>query len=141
MTQNITPSVVGLREKLYLLASGCLLGSLGLLFGALSMGLNVSTLVLPQRQAERRTICQEIVQPKATLSREQLSKLLSVPERSPRRKVQEILKEPYCRLPTLIVRAGAKTERDIYPLAFEPQTSLIIIYEGEIYVGYGFKRS
>lgn len=89
---------------------------------------------------ERSLTCQEIVQPKTALSREQLAKLLSIPERSQRRNVQAILKEPYCRLPSLSIRAGAKTEREMYPLAFDPQTSLVVVYEGETYVGYGVKE-
>lgn len=141
MTQNTTPSIVGLRERLSLLASGCLLGTFGLLFSALSFRADLPALVFRERKPERRIPCQEVVQPKASLSREQLSKLLSVPERSARRKVQAILKEPYCQLPTLSIRTGVKTERDLYPLAFEPQTSLVVIYEGDIYVGYGFKRN
>jgi hypothetical protein len=84
--------------------------------------------------------CQEIVQPKAMLSHEQLAKLLSVPEHSQRREVQEIVKQPYCRLPSLSIRSGAKTERDAYPLAFDPQTNLVILYEGKTYVGYGFQH-
>jgi hypothetical protein len=98
--------------------------------------------VIPEDTAlqEHSLTCQEIVQPKAALSREQLAKLLSTPERSQRRNVQAILKEPYCRLPSLSIRAGAKTEREMYPLAFDPQTSLVVVYEGETYVGYGVKE-
>ncbi|GAB4292781.1 MAG: hypothetical protein Fur0025_28660 [Oscillatoriaceae cyanobacterium] len=84
--------------------------------------------------------CEEMVLPKAQLSGEQLAKLLTVPEPAARAKVQEILKQPYCRLPSLSVRVGAITDRDAYPLAFDPQTWLVVLYEGENYVGYGFKR-
>lgn len=120
----------------YLLAAGGLVAALGLL-------LNLPPGVLPDRSASapsRSSACQEIVQPKAALSREQLAQLLTMPERSQRRAVQEIVKEPYCHLPSLSIRAGAMTERDAYPLTFDPQTSLVVLYEGKTYVGYGFKR-
>ena len=85
--------------------------------------------------------CQELVQPQQQLSRQQLAQLLSVPERSQRKYAQEILKAPYCRLPSLNIRAGAATERNVYHLAFDPATELIVLYEGQSYVGYGFKHS
>ncbi len=100
---------------------------------------------LPNQTARVRPVnpalfCEEMVLPKAQLSGEQLAKLLTVPEPAARTKVQEILKQPYCRLPSLSVRVGAITDRDAYPLAFDPQTWLVVLYEGENYVGYGFKR-
>jgi hypothetical protein len=85
--------------------------------------------------------CQEIVQPKAVVSREQLAQLLTVPERGSRSKVQAIVKEPYCRMPSLSIRAGATTERVAYPLTSDPQTWIVILYEGKTYVGYGLKRA
>lgn len=99
----------------------------------------------PERAAKVNTpaptmYCEEMVLPKAELSGEQLAKLLTVPEPSDRSKVQEIVKQPYCRMPSLSIRVGAITEREVYPLAFDPQTWLVILYEGDNYVGYGFKR-
>ncbi|MBD1922727.1 hypothetical protein H6F77_16860 [Microcoleus sp. FACHB-831] len=125
-----------------LLAAGGLLAG-GYLLATLGWSFNLPTLVIRERipESNRNPVCSEIVQPKAVLSREQLAQLMTVPERSARRKVQEIIKEPYCRLPSLSIRVGATTEREIYPLAFEPQTSLVILYEGETFVGYGFKKS
>lgn len=83
-------------------------------------------------------VCQEIVQSKSTLSREQLAKLLTIPERDQKSKVQGILKAPYCKLPKLEVRAGVNAEREAYPLEFDPQTWLVILYEGDEYAGYQF---
>ncbi|MEB3337304.1 MAG: hypothetical protein VKJ46_07585 [Leptolyngbyaceae bacterium] len=80
--------------------------------------------------------CEEVIQPKAVLSRAQLAKLLAVPERDKKAKVQAVLKQPYCRLPSLQVRAGVMAEREVYPLAFDPQTWLVILYEGDEYAGY-----
>jgi hypothetical protein len=117
-----------------LLVSGYLLANFGLPF-------NFPSSVPKQRTSGLHVMCSEIVQPKATLSREQFAKLMTVPERSQRRNVQALVKEPYCRLPSLSIRSGATTERELYPLTFDPQTSLVILYEGQIYVGYGLKRS
>jgi|SRR6476469_1968254 len=122
----------------YLLAGSCLLG-VGYLLAALNLP-NIQPSALKDSKPERNTFCSEMVQPKATVSREQLAQLLSVPERSQRRKVQQLLKDPYCRLAPLTIRAGATTERQAYPLASDPQTSLVVLYEGKSYVGYGFKR-
>ena len=141
MTQTKTSSDGEIREKLYLVAGGSVLGAVALLLSGVALLSKVPANLPRERSLGPTQTCAEIVQPKAALSREQLAKLLSVPERTQRRKVQEIAKEPYCRLPSLSLRAGATTARDIYPLAFDPQTSLVIIYEGETYVGYGFKRS
>lgn len=118
----------------HLLLSGAVLAAIGLT-------------VVQQQEApptvgpDPNRFCQEIVQPKAVVSRDQLAQLLTVPERGERAQVQAIIKQPYCRMPALSIRAGATTERDAYPLAFDPQTWLVVLYEGGTYVGYGFKRS
>ena len=117
-----------------LLLGGALIAAIGLVFTQPDVE-PISTAPDPQQ------FCQEIVQPKASVSREQLAKLLTVPERSDRTKVQSILKQPYCRLPNLNIRAKATTERDAYPLASDSQTWIVVLYEGKTYVGYGFKRS
>ncbi len=80
--------------------------------------------------------CQEILQPRVALTRNQLTQLLAVPERSKKEKVRAIVKEPYCKLPSLEVRAGVVSDREVYPLEFDPQTWLIILYEGDEYAGY-----
>jgi hypothetical protein len=46
--------------------------------------------------------------------------------------------EPYCKLPTLNVRAGVEAEREAYPLEFDPATTLVILYENDEYAGYRF---
>ena len=116
-----------------LLAGGCLLAVVGVL-------LNLPPQVHPQGLPEANWNCQKAVQPQQTLSHQQLAQLLSVPERSSRRHVEQILQQPYCRLPSLSLRAGATTERDAYRLGFDPQTALVVLYEGHTYVGYGFQR-
>jgi hypothetical protein len=78
------------------------------------------------------------VQSTAILSREQLSRFLSVPERSSKAQVRQVMKEPYCQLPPVDVRSGVSSRREAYPLAFDTQTWLIVLYEGDEYVGYTF---
>jgi hypothetical protein len=117
-----------------LLLSGAVLAAIGLAL--------IQPEVTPPKQGVNPSyFCQEIVQPKATVSREQLAQLLTVPERGDRIKVQSIVKQPYCRMPNLSIRAGTMTERAAYPLASDPQTWIVILYEGRTYVGYGFKRA
>jgi hypothetical protein len=127
------PKLPQIKSELVLI-SGALLAAIGL---TLTQPENVPV----NRGPDPNLFCQEIVQPKAKLTREQLAQLLTVPERGARPKVQGIVKEPYCRMSNLTIRAGATTERVAYPLASEPQTWLVILYEGDTYVGYGFKRS
>ena len=116
-----------------------LVGGLLLAAGSLLL-VNLATKTQQASKPDPKLFCEEMVLPKAELSGEQLAKLLTVPEPSARSKVQKLVNQPYCRLPSLSVRAGAITERDAYPLAFDPQTWLVVLYEGENYVGYGFKR-
>lgn len=113
----------------------------GALLAAIGLTLTQPEIAPPSRGPDPSQFCQEIVQPKAAVSREQLAQLLTVPERGDRIKVQSIVKQPYCRMPSLSIRSGATTERDAYPLASDPQTWIVILYEGKTYVGYGFKRA
>lgn len=113
----------------------------GTLLAAVGLTIAQYDVTPPSPTLDPSQFCQEIVQPKAAVSRDQLAQLLTVPERGDRIKVQNIIKEPYCRMPNLSIRAGAITERVAYPLDFDPQTWLIVLYEGKTYVGYGFKRA
>ncbi|MEA5466852.1 hypothetical protein [Leptothoe sp. PORK10 BA2] len=82
--------------------------------------------------------CQKIVQSSAVLSREQLGQILTVPERSNQQTVRDIVAEPYCQLPSIEIREGVTATREVYPLAFEPSTWLVMLYEGEEYAGFSF---
>lgn len=82
--------------------------------------------------------CQGTVKSGATLSRDRLAQLLTVSEGDRKDKVRSIIKEPYCTLTTVEVRSGVKSDREAYPLAFDPQTWLIVLYEGNEYRGYAF---
>ena len=84
--------------------------------------------------------CEGTVNEKARLSREQLLKLLAVPERDSKERVRQIVQAPYCQLSTLQVRAGVDAVREAYPLEFDPETTLVILYENDEYAGYRFKH-
>jgi hypothetical protein len=82
--------------------------------------------------------CANSPQASAVLSREQLSRILTVTERDPKSKIRAIVPTPYCTLPNLEVRSGVQSVREAYPLAFDPQTWLVLQYEGDEYIGYKF---
>jgi hypothetical protein len=111
-----------------------LLAGSSLLAGVVLVG-DVGTLFKAEPVSD---VCQEIVQPDATLSRDELSKLIAIPERDSKSAVREIVSEPYCLLPSIEVRAGEKAEREAYPLVFDPQTWVVLLYEGDEYAGYAF---
>ncbi|XGV96940.1 MAG: hypothetical protein ACAF41_29980 [Leptolyngbya sp. BL-A-14] len=118
-----------------LVAGGAVLLAFGLLLDLHSLPSFLSKNFSQKSSGEP---CQEVVQSQAKLSRQQLARLLTVPEGDKKQKVQEILKDPYCKLADLQVRAGATAQREAYPLEFEPQTWLVILYEGDQYAGYRF---
>lgn len=113
----------------YMLAGGSVIAAVGLLIDPQGL--------LP-RPASPKDVCEEIVQPKSVLSRDELSQLLTVPERSKRTRVQQIVQAPYCKLKPLDLRAGSTAQREAYPLAFDPQTWFVVLYEGDEYAGYSF---
>lgn len=84
--------------------------------------------------------CQGATKAEANLSKEQLAQLLSVPEGAQKQRIQQIVKEPYCQLPSLQVRAGATAQREAYRLNFDSETWLVVLYEGEQYTGYRFAK-
>lgn len=112
-----------------MLAGGSIVAALGLLFDPGS--------VLP-RAFPTRDVCQGKVEQRVVLSRDQLSRLLTVPERASRSQVRQVVNQPYCQLQSLKVRAGATAQREAYPLAFDPNTWLVVLYEGDEYAGYSF---
>lgn len=114
----------------YLLASGSMLALVGMLIDLRQV------IKLPSQTPS--TVCEAIVQPKAVLSRSQLSQLLSVPERNSKDTVRAIVAEPYCNLPAIELRAGVPAEREAYPLEFDPKTWFVVLYENNEYAGYDF---
>lgn len=86
----------------------------------------------------RENQCQTTVQSSAVLSRKQIAQLLTVPERSSRQQITNIVAEPYCQLPAIELRDGVTAEREAYPLAFSPSTWLVLLYEEDEYAGFSF---
>ncbi|MEM8614712.1 MAG: hypothetical protein AAGF93_22070 [Cyanobacteria bacterium P01_H01_bin.105] len=88
--------------------------------------------------ANTQDLCQQTIQSSAVLSRAQLAKILTLPERSNQDAIKGIVLEPYCQLPNLELRDGVIAEREAYPLAFDPTTWLVVLYEGGEYAGFDF---
>lgn len=110
----------------------------GLVFALVGLFIDVRGTVTQEQYQSHHEVCQGTINSQVTISREQLAQLLTVPERDNKTRVRDILKEPYCQLPGLQIRAGVAADRDVYPLAFDPQARLVILYEGDEYAGYRF---
>jgi hypothetical protein len=113
----------------YMLAGGSVIMAIGLLTDVHGIW---------PKAMPAKDICQAVVEPAAILSREQLAQLLAIPEGAQREQLQQVAKSPYCRLPNVEVRSGATAQREAYPLAFDPKTWLVVLYEGDSYAGYSF---
>lgn len=120
----------GLRHSFvqYLVAGGCILSALALMTDVHSLIPTASSV----------DFCQTVVQPEALLSRDHLAQLLTVSERSSKATVQQVISEPYCQLPSVELRAGVPAEREAYPLAFDPDTWFVVLYEEGEYAGFDF---
>lgn len=97
--------------------------------------------VTPQFLAQEvgsTTVCEQRVETQSVLSRDELSELLAIPERSSREAVEAVIAKPFCVLNQTEIRADIPAERVAYPLAFDPQTWLVVLYEEGEYAGYDF---
>ena len=112
-----------------------LLGGIALL----TLGLVTDRQHLPSWGSSDSGTCAQIMQAKATLSREQLEQFLGIPEGAPQAKLLTVIQDPYCKLAGVKNPSGTIVDRHVYPLAFDPQTWVIVKYEGQRYVGYEFK--
>lgn len=92
-----------------------------------------------QAQEVEAFTCIRQEQPKALVSRDQIKKLLETDLQAPKATVQEFLNVPYCVLSPGKTEAGLPAEREAYPLEFDPETWLVVLYEGDRYVGYDFR--
>jgi hypothetical protein len=108
-------------------------GALAIIAG---LATDVQSRIASARANLRPENCTGKINPDATVSREQLANFLTVAERGSKAAVQDILQAPYCELPKLEVRAGVPAERTVYRLAFDPQTWLVVLFEGNEYAGY-----
>ena len=110
----------------------------GIVFAAIMLNVLGTSPVISSIVKSRNRQCQEVIQPNSVLSRQQLTQLIAVPERSPKANIHEIIREPYCLLPSLNIRAGVNAVREAYPLEFDPDTWIVVLYEGDEYAGYRF---
>ncbi len=110
----------------------------GIVFAAIMLNVLGTSPVISSIVKTRNRQCQEVVQNNSVLSRQQLTQLLAVPERSPKANIHDIIREPYCLLPSLNIRAGVNAVREAYPLEFDPDTWIVVLYEGDEYAGYRF---
>ena len=113
-----------------------LLGGLVFAFVGLAFDLRHELPTAPSNS--HHEACQGSVKEQVTLSRTQLAQFLTISERDSRDKVTQIVGAPYCELQSLQVRASVTAERQVYPLAFDPHTRLVILYEGQEYAGFRF---
>lgn len=111
----------------------------GVIVGLAALLMDVQRVVPFDRLVSRPENCQGEVNEGVVISREQLAQFLAISERDSKAKVEQVLQAPYCQLPSLEIRAGAAAERAVYPLAFDPQTWLVVLYEGDEYAGYQFR--
>lgn len=130
MTKRPEPSrQIGMR--LFLLG--------GAVAAVAGLTMDIQKVISMEKLNRRFENCAGPVNSNATISREQLATFLTVSERGSKATVQDILRIPYCELPGLEVRAGIPAERSVYRLAFDPQTWLVVLYEGDEYAGYQFQ--
>ncbi|WP_088891350.1 hypothetical protein [Leptolyngbya ohadii] len=111
----------------------------GMVVGLAALVMDVRRGVPLDRFTERPEDCQGEANANVIISREQLAQFLTISERDSKAKVEQVLQTPYCLLPSLEIRAGTPSERAVYPLAFDRQTWLVVLYEGEEYAGYQFR--
>ena len=103
-------------------------------------GIAITVLILIQVQPSllnRPTVC-EMKQPQASITSRQAMKLLTLKQGSKRQDVLAFMKEPYCQLKEVEVRANTKAQRDVYPLDSDPSICVVLMYEEDQYLGYRF---
>lgn len=90
--------------------------------------------------------CLQVVRSGAEISRDQLLQMIALPVGSSQQAVRQVTDVPYCVLPSgLAAEAGKRSDpvaeadkREAYPLAFDPDTWVVLGYEANEYVGYDF---
>ncbi len=116
-----------------MLAGGSMLMALGLLVDIHALApMSSPGVALP------KDVCQQVAHPDAILSRANLAQLLAIPERSSQATARQVLPPPYCTLQPVAMRAGVTAQREAYPLDFDAQAWLVVLYEGGEYAGYSF---
>lgn len=83
--------------------------------------------------------CQAVVKSTAVLSRDQLTAVLDLAQHSPKPDVRQIINEPYCTLAPSQDAENLAITQEAYPLAFDPNTWLVVRYDDNRYLGYDFR--
>ncbi|MBT9315600.1 hypothetical protein [Leptothoe spongobia] len=78
--------------------------------------------------------CQSILNAEQRLSRGQLTQFLSIAQTSSQASVHETIAPPYC----ILSRTNQTQQREVYPLAFDPDTWFVVNYDQKVYQGYDF---
>lgn len=103
--------------------------------------------ILPRQvssQAIPDSSCAEVIKSGGEISRGQLSELLTMPENASKETVRQAIAEPYCALPAVSSKenegddAPTVSEREAYPLAFDPEAWVVVSYTDGKYAGYDF---
>lgn len=129
--RGATPGDSQAKPRQVLMAGGSVL--------ALAALLITPNLGKEQVQESSPFTCVKIEQTRALVSRDRLKALLEIDLQAPKATVQELLKQPYCVMAAGKTEAGQPTDREAYPLEFDPQTWLVVLYEGDRYAGYDFR--
>lgn len=91
----------------------------------------------PELLTGQSQVCR-IKQPQTSITKGQALQLLAVKEGVKRSDLLSFMREPYCQLTTIEVRAGTKALRDVYPLDSDPTIWVVLLYEDDRYLGYRF---
>jgi hypothetical protein len=89
------------------------------------------------KQASADT-CIKQVQAESFLSRDELSQLLKLDTPTSQEEVYKVADQPFCVLAANHGSSEAGTERQAYPLEFDPRTWFVLNYEDGKFVDYDF---
>jgi hypothetical protein len=89
------------------------------------------------KQASADT-CIKQVQTESFLSRDELSQLLKLDTPASQEEVYKVADQPFCVLAAKDGSSEAGTERQAYPLEFDPRTWFVLNYEDGKFVDYDF---
>lgn len=98
-----------------------------------------SPFTLRTQSASSPLRCTQLVQPNQTLSREQLTTLRNLDGQQQQADLQDLLGKPYCQIEAMSDSTGATLTGNAYPLEFDPQIWLVVLYSGDAYAGYRFE--
>ncbi|GAP98312.1 hypothetical protein [Leptolyngbya sp. NIES-2104] len=113
--------------------------------GILALGIFFQAMGLPSFGSKEAALeCQGAVRSQQSTSKDDLARLIQIDTGNSKEAIRKLLKEPYCVLPSISVRTGAPTDREVYRVASDAlekatsQTYLVVSYEGNQYQGYRF---